>query len=230
MHFNAEKTEEIISSTKRKTPNHQFNVCRGRCGNTDDHKHLGIILDEQLKFHGHIKEVISKAIRGIGLIHPSKFLSIYLLDQIYNLHVRPHLDYWDIVYHKYNPEMKLDFTRKLEQVQYSAALAVTGAWRGTSSRRLNEELGWECIYLRRWCRRMCHFFSLKNTATPAYLFDEIPVERNAQYSLRRDLECSQLIKLSALQVRIFKVFSLNGIYWIQISGTLTHLRSSRANY
>ena len=111
-----------------------------------------------------------------------------MLDQIYNLHVRPHLDYGDIVYHKQDPEIKLDFTRRLEQVQYSAALAVTGAWRGTSSRRLYEELGWESLYLKRSCRRMCHFFNLRNTATPAYLFDEIPVERNVPYSLRRHLE------------------------------------------
>ena len=133
--------------------------------------------------------MISKARRVIGLIqHLSKFLSRLVLDQIYKLHVRPHLDYEDIVYLKHDPEMKLDFTRRLEQVQYSAALAVTGAWRGTSSRRLYKELGWESLYLRSSCRCMCHFFNLKNTATPAYLFDEIPVERNVPNSLRRHLE------------------------------------------
>ena len=105
-----------------------------------------------------------------------------MLDQIYKLYVRPHLDYGDIVYHKHDPEMKLYFTRRLEQVRYSAALAVTGAWRGTSSRRLYEELGWGSLYLRRCCRRMYHFFNLRKTATPAYLFDEIPVERNVPYS------------------------------------------------
>ena len=30
----------------------------------------------------------------------------------------------------YDPEMKLDTTKRLERTQYSAALAVTGAWRG----------------------------------------------------------------------------------------------------
>ena len=37
-----------------------------------------------------------------------------------------HLYYDDIIYHKYDPEFKLDFTKKLESIQYSAALAVTG--------------------------------------------------------------------------------------------------------
>ena len=37
----------------------------------------------------------------------------------------------------------LNFTKKLESTQYSAALAVTGAWCGTNTDRLYEELGWE---------------------------------------------------------------------------------------
>ena len=70
-----------------------------------------------------------------------------MLDQIYKLYVRPHLDYGDIIYHRYDPEMQSHFTQALEQTQYSAALAVTGAWRGTSRQRLYNELGWESRYL-----------------------------------------------------------------------------------
>ena len=55
--------------------------------------------------------------------------------------MRPHLYYDDIIYHKCDPEFKLDFTKKLESIQYSAALAVTGAWRGTNTDRLREEVG-----------------------------------------------------------------------------------------
>ena len=121
---------------------------------------------------------------------------------MYKLYARPHLDYGDVMYHKYNnkyalkydnkydSEMKLDTTKRLERTQYSAALAVTGAWRGTSRQRLFEELGWESLYQRRWHRRMCHFFNLKKkTRRPAYLFDEIPAERNVSYNLRRQREC-----------------------------------------
>ena len=156
---------------------------------TTEHKHLGMILDAKLSFQSHIKEAILKARRGIGLIrYLSKYGSRQMLDQIYELYVRPHLDYGDIVYHKYDPEMKLDTTKRLERTQYSAALAVTGAWRGTSRQRLFEELGWESLYKRRWYRRICHFFSLKETRRPAYLFDEIPAERNVSYNLRSQHE------------------------------------------
>ena len=98
----------------------------------------------------HIKEASQKARRGIGIIKfLSKYVSRDVLDQIYKLYVRPHLDYGDIVYHKYDPQMHLNFTQRLERTQYCAALAVTGAWRGTSRERLYQELGWEDLYHRR---------------------------------------------------------------------------------
>ena len=46
---------------------------------------------------------------------------------MYKLYVRPHLDYGDIIYHKVDPELSLDFTKKLEATQYSVELAVSGA-------------------------------------------------------------------------------------------------------
>ena len=83
-----------------------------------------------------------------------KFLPKYLprntLTELYKLYVRPHLDYGDVICHI--PPQKCDFSQdtslnnhmeKLESVQYSAALAVTGAWKGTSREKLYEELGWD---------------------------------------------------------------------------------------
>ena len=115
-----------------------------------EHKDLGMILDSKLDFQSHIKEAIQKARRGIGIIKfLSKYVSRDVLDQIYKLYVRPHLDYGDIFYHKYDPQMHLNFTHRLERTQYCAALAVTGAWRGTRRERLYQELGWEDLYHRR---------------------------------------------------------------------------------
>ena len=80
--------------------------------------------------------------------------------------------------------MQMNFTQRLEHTQYSAALAVTGAWRGTSRERLYDELGWEILYHRQWYRRLCHFFKLVRSHAPEYLFSEIPPERQVMYSLR----------------------------------------------
>ena len=86
-----------------------------------------MILDSKLDFQSHVREAIVKARRGIGMIrYLSRYVSREVLDVIYKLHVRPHLDYGYIIYHKYDPDMRLTLTQKLEQTQYLAALAVTG--------------------------------------------------------------------------------------------------------
>ena len=51
---------------------------------------------------------------------------------------------------------------KLESVQYSAALAVTGTSRGTSRANLYAELGWESLNLRRWSRRLTLLYKIVN--------------------------------------------------------------------
>ena len=75
-----------------------------------------------------MKEAILKARRGIDMIrYMAKYFSRNVLDHIYKLYMRPHLDYGDIIYHKHDPEFTHDMTKRLERIQYSAALAVIGA-------------------------------------------------------------------------------------------------------
>ena len=152
----------------------------------DEQKHLGMVLDSALNFRSHVREKIISARKGIGVIrYLSKYVSRDVLDQMYKLYVRPHLDYGDIIYHKFDPELTLEFTKKLETVQYSAALAVSGAWRGTNKCKLYEELGWEYLYHRRWYRGLIHFYKLKQSMLPSYLYNLIPPERELNYGLRR---------------------------------------------
>ena len=104
----------------------------------DEHKHLGMFLDSKLSFSTHIKEVISKTRKGIGMLkYLSKYLPRHTSNELYKLYVRPHLDYGDVIYH--SPVKVYEFghsvtlpnqMEKLESVQYSAALAVSGASRG----------------------------------------------------------------------------------------------------
>ena len=109
----------------------------------------------------------------------------------------PHLDYGDIIYHKYDPEMHLNLTQKLEETQYLAALAVTGTWRGTNRQRLFNELGWESFYDRRWHRRLCYLFFLIKSKSPEYLYSELPQERQMQYSLRNLTSFKQPVSRTA---------------------------------
>ena len=103
------------------------------------HKHLGLILDAQLSFSAHIQAAICKSRKGIGILHLlSRYLPRKTLNELYKLYVQPYLDYGDISYripHKicdYSQHFTLNNRMdELESVQYSALLAVTGAWRGT---------------------------------------------------------------------------------------------------
>ena len=72
---------------------------------------------------------------------------------MYKLYVRPSSDYGDTLDHQHDPNFSLGLTIVLESVQYSAALAVTGAWRGTNTDKIYEESGWESLY-HRYYRRM----------------------------------------------------------------------------
>ena len=110
----------------------------------NQHKYLGIILDSKLSFSAHINSAISKARKGIGLLkYLSKYQPRHTLNELYKLYVRPHPDYGDVIYHisakvcEFSQNQVLpNLMEKLESVQYSAALAVTGTWRGYISREV----------------------------------------------------------------------------------------------
>ena len=131
MSFNSDPSKQAVSQKKINTSQHPaliFNndvVC-----SKDSHKHLGMVLDKKLTFNHHLKEKISKANKGIGLVtrlHP--YLPRKTLVNIYKAFVRPHLDYGDTIYDTPSND---NFCHKIESVQYNAALAITGAIRGTS--------------------------------------------------------------------------------------------------
>ena len=63
-------------------------------------KHIGLILDEKLNFRKHIKEALTKAKNGLGMLKfISRYVSRSVLEKLYKMHIRPHLDYEDVIYH-----------------------------------------------------------------------------------------------------------------------------------
>ena len=114
----------------------------------------------------------------------SRYVTRDVLDQMYKLYVRPHLDYVDDLHYQYDPYFSLNLTTLLESLQYSAALAVTGAWRGTNTDKIYEELGWESLCHRRYYRRMTLFYEIVNEFTPEYLRAPINLARVKPYNFR----------------------------------------------
>ena len=112
---------------------------------------------------------------------------------MYKLYVRPYLDYGDVIYHRDDPEMNSSLTKRLESVQYSTALAIAGAWRGTSYDKLLDELEWEYLYHRRWLRRLTF---LQHSQ---WQLAELPQPKICNYNLRSEgvFECRDLITHSS---------------------------------
>ena len=170
MQFNPDITKqaiEIIFSNKYKKDDHppltfgEIPVAR-----KDSTKHIGFQLDEKLDFKLHVSESITKANMGIALLkYLSKYLNRNKLELAYKLHVRPLLEYGDIIFH----DRSLYITKTLESIQYQAALAVSGCWNKTSRLKLYMELGWESLADRRMFHRLTSYYKIKNNIAPNYL-------------------------------------------------------------
>ena len=66
--------------------------------------------------------------------------------------VRPHLDYGFVIYDQLS---NATFSKKIESVQYNAALAITDVIRGSFREKLYQKLGLQYLHHRRWIRCFC---------------------------------------------------------------------------
>ena len=98
---------------------------------------------------------------------------------IYKSFIRPHLDYGEFVCERPNES----FQQSLESLQYSAAIAIAEAIRGTSSEKLFQELGLETLKSTRWLKKLCLFYKLITEKSPVCLFQLIP-ENNTAYTTK----------------------------------------------
>ena len=142
MLFNPDPTkpaEEVLFSRKKKSLNLQtLSLNNIHVKRASSQKHLGLILDEKLNFKQHIESAIVKINKGVAVIKKLRYsLPRKSLITIYKAFLRPLIDYGDIIY------------KKLESVQYKAALAITGAIQGSSREKLYQELGLESLKSRR---------------------------------------------------------------------------------
>ena len=153
---------------------------------TSSQKHLGLILDEKLSFKRHINNLLEKTTKCIGVLRKLRFfVPRTSLLTIYKSFIRSHLDYADVIYDQPN---NASFSEKIESIQYNAALAITGAIRGTSKEKLYQELGLEYLSSRRRFRRLCLFYKINSTNKPAYLFNLIPRPNHALNTRNQSLK------------------------------------------
>ena len=139
MNFNPDPTKQaqelIFFFRKVQTTNHPplfFN--ENFIPKTTLERHLGMFLDSKLNFSEHLKTIFQNTNKTIGL--PCKLQTLLpraLLIAIYKWFIRPHLGYGDMIY---DQTFNMSFQQKKETIQYNAALAITGAIRGSSREKL----------------------------------------------------------------------------------------------
>ena len=118
-----------------------------------------MFLDFKLSFNKHSETVLVKVNRGIAILCKlQSVLPRQALLTIYKSFIRPHFDYGNVIYYQSYSD---SFHAKLEPYQYKAALAMTGAIKGSSSEKLYLELGIEHFRSRRWFRKLCLFYKIR---------------------------------------------------------------------
>ena len=143
-----------------------------------------MFLDCKLNFEEHLKTIVNKINKTIGLLLKfQNFLPRKSLLTTYKSFIQPHLDYGDIIYDQtYNTS----FHQRLESLQYNAALAITGAIRGTSKEKLYNELGLESLQNRRWYRKLSFLYKVIANQSPSYLHYQI---KSQVFTIQKDANC-----------------------------------------
>ena len=110
------------------------------------------------------------------------------------------------------------FNKKMETIQYNAALAITAAIKGSSREKLYQEFGLETLQQRRCYRKLCCFYKILKSQSPKYLYSIILIH-NMSYRTR---QCN---KIPAINVKhdFFKTtFPSTLIEWNSISNSIIH--------
>ena len=138
--------------------------------------------------------MLKKVSKTVGLLR--KFQNITprtFLITIYKSFAGPHLDYGDIMYDQTFNE---SFHQRIKSIQYIAAIAISGAIRGTFSEKLYQELDLESPRSRKWLRKLCLYCKLYMNKSPSYLYNLIP-DRVTLYSTRS----SQIDNISNIKTK-----------------------------
>ena len=131
--FNPNKTEAILFTLKKNIPNPSLVFNNTNVTFVSHHKHLGLTLSNDGKWHEHISNIISSSSKVLGMMRKIKFtVNRKALNQIYISFLRPILEYGSSVWDSCTNYEK----DNLDKIQNEAARIVTGLTRSVSLRRL----------------------------------------------------------------------------------------------
>ena len=133
MEFNVDKCK--IMHLGKRNPKHTYKMDDSNLNETTEEKDLGVLIDCELNFEKHIKEIVNKANRMVGMIKIGfSYLDKDMFMNLYPVLVRPLLEYCVQVWSP-NKQKHIDL---LEGVQRRATKAVPGLRNMSYDERLRE--------------------------------------------------------------------------------------------
>jgi hypothetical protein len=200
--FNVKKTVFINFSLKKKQigniPKLKFNNSMVEL--VHEHKHLGIIFSEDMKWSKHIAKITSKANQRLGALYrQSRKMTRLQLETIYLSMIRPILEYGSVLF----SNCSFSDVNLIESVQRRAAVLSTGAIRRTETVRLFAETGWDSLELRRRAK-MFLFFKIVKESTPPYLSNIISQRAQQIRSSRSSTKNSILLIEPTCRITCYK--------------------------
>ena len=184
--FNPSKTVYMHFTRKSEIPDHSPLIFNGTALNcVPSHKHLGIYINEKLKWDDHISYIIEKVSKRLSNMRRiQSIVPRFCLENIYKSMIRPIIDYGDVLY----PVLPSTQAKRLESLQRQAALICTHAYQRTPHLFLLKELGWDDLLKRRMYHCLIIIYKIQNQLTPNYLTCLCPETRaqTVRYNLRRE--------------------------------------------
>ena len=185
--FNPLKTELMTFSNRRNPDNRPLTFCGETLVETTQHKHLGVILQNNCKWDAHIYSIIGKIKVQTACLKSYKYkLSRKSLETMYKSFILPHFDYSDVVWDSCTNALK----DELEKLNLDAIRTIIGAVRGTSHHKLYQESGLISLRERRMRHKLMIYFKIVNGLAPSQLIERLPplVSDHNPYHRRNPLE------------------------------------------
>jgi hypothetical protein len=206
--FNDSKTEMI---TIKRDNNLTLPLYFGNSQLNDltNHKHLGVILQNNCKWDEHVFSVCNKAQLLISCLKSYKYiLNRKTLEIMYKSFILPIFDYADILYDSCTQAQ----ANLLEDLHLEALRTITGLVRGTSHAVLYSESGFCSLKKRRERHKLVMYFKMVNNMVPPYLTALLPplVSTINPYHRRRQNGMCCHIKLKFSEHRSFPLLQYYG--------------------
>jgi len=129
-------------------------------------KCLGVLIDNELKWHKHVNNVIQKVFCKVALLRRLKpYLDVDTLNVLYKALVQPHFEYCSVAwYGRYK-----DDCAKLDVLQKRCARIILGVDFFTPSEYMFHELKWERLSDRMQYFKALMMYKCINDLAPQYL-------------------------------------------------------------